>query len=388
MHEIQFEDLSTSDLVVDALYKGKEGGGLEHEVITNLISGVGNRGGFRKRGRGARPALCVLHSTLQHPDWPDRLYPELGRFDYYGDQKEAGKKLHDTHKGGNKVLRETFHNLHTNHRDLIPPFLIFTKSGLRRDVIFRGLAVPGTSALGESEDLLAQWKTASDERFQNYRAVFTILDCSVVSRGWIESVHPNSSESAPTVWRDWVDTGTYRELRAPRIQEHRKPEEQKPDSAKDEALLETLRSYFDDHPKGKYAFEPCAVKIVEIMDPNFTRIDLTRPWRDGGRDAVGSYRIGISRSGLEVDFALEAKCKRSGCGVTDTSRLVSRLRHRQFGIFVTTSWVSEQAYKELVEDRHPVLVISGRDIIEILRSGMSIRSGKDMLDWLSTVAPK
>ncbi|SVC93627.1 uncharacterized protein METZ01_LOCUS346481 [marine metagenome] len=73
---------------------------------------------------------------------------------------------------------------------------------------------------------------------------------------------------------------------------------------------------------------------------------------------------------------------------TREGSLCLKSANRQFGIFVTTSWVSEQAYKELVEDRHPVLVISGRDIIEILRSGMSIRSGKDMLDWLSTVAPK
>jgi hypothetical protein len=312
MREIEFEDLGTSDLYVDALYKGgADGGQLADEPISNLMSGVGNQGGFRKRGRSGTPSLCVLYSDLTHLDWPDRLYPELGRVDYYGDQREPGRELHDTHKGGNIVLQESFYNLHTNRRNLIPPFLVFTKGGLRRDVIFRGLAVPGASGFSESEDLLAEWKTQSDERFQNYRAVFTILDCPVVSRTWVDSLWPgngNSSEHVPDAWKHWVDTGEYRALQAPQTQKHRKPEEQKPTNPDDEALLETLRAYFDDHPDGKYAFEPCAAEVVRIMDPNFTRIDLTRPWKDGGRDATGSYRIGTSLSDLEVEFALEAKC--------------------------------------------------------------------------------
>ena len=44
-------------------------------------------------------------------------------------------------------------------------------------------------------------------------------------------------------------------------------------------------------------------------------IDLTRPWKDGGRDGLGKYRIGTATSDILVDFALEAKCKspESGC---------------------------------------------------------------------------
>jgi hypothetical protein len=49
------------------------------------------------------------------------------------------------------------------------------------------------------------------------------------------------------------------------------------------------------------------------------------------------------------------------------SRLISRLRHRQFGVIVTTSCVDLQAYKEIKEDQHPILVIAARDIVELLR---------------------
>ncbi len=50
------------------------------------------------------------------------------------------------------------------------------------------------------------------------------------------------------------------------------------------------------------------------------------------------------------------------------SRLISRIRHRQFGILVTTSYVGLQAYREIKEDQHPIIVISGKDIVMLLRN--------------------
>ncbi|MEP7023378.1 MAG: restriction endonuclease, partial [Actinomycetota bacterium] len=43
-------------------------------------------------------------------------------------------------------------------------------------------------------------------------------------------------------------------------------------------------------------------------------------------------------------------------------------RHRQFGVLVTTSYVHSQAYQEIREDGHPVVILAGRDIIEILKA--------------------
>ena len=53
-------------------------------------------------------------------------------------------------------------------------------------------------------------------------------------------------------------------------------------------------------------------------------------------------------------------------GVEDVSRLISRIRHRQFGILVTTSLIARQAYQEVREDRHPILFFSGGNITNIL----------------------
>jgi Restriction endonuclease len=108
------------------------------------------------------------------------------------------------------------------------------------------------------------------------------------------------------------------------------------------------------------------------------RIDVTRPWRDGGRDAVGDYLLGPASDPVAVEFALEAKCyaPTSGVGVRYTSRLISRLRHRQFGVLVTTSHLDKQAYQEIREDGHPVVVLAGRDIVDILKkSGFDTTTG-------------
>jgi hypothetical protein len=120
-----------------------------------------------------------------------------------------------------------------------------------------------------------------------------------------------------------------------------------------------------------------------FLQPGIVSIDLTRISRDGGRDAVGRYRIGSDLTAVDVDFALEAKLYGPGnsVGVRETSRLISRLRYRQFGILVTTSHVNTQAYKEIREDGHPILIICGVDIVAILkRAGM--RDHSVVEEWI------
>jgi hypothetical protein len=96
---------------------------------------------------------------------------------------------------------------------------------------------------------------------------------------------------------------------------------------------------------------------------------MSRPSRDGGRDAVGQYRLGPASDPIKIDFALEAKCygPLNSVGVREVSRLISRLRRRNFGVLVTTSWVNKQAYEEIREDQHPVAVICASDIVDVLR---------------------
>jgi hypothetical protein len=117
--------------------------------------------------------------------------------------------------------------------------------------------------------------------------------------------------------------------------------------------------------------------------------EITRAVRDGGRDTIGRFRLGPVNDPIYLDFALEAKCYgvRSSIGVRELARLISRLRHRQFGVLVTTSYVDRQGYEEVRSDQHPIIILSARDIVDILRSH-GVSSAGATAAWLETEFPQ
>jgi hypothetical protein len=381
----KFTDLEHADLVIDAIYEGGVSGNAGDDPISKLM-GCGNQGGFRQKGALEDIKYCVLYSELSNHEWPDELNSERGQFIYFGDNKKPGHELHDTNKKGNLILKNTFESLHSVNRNKIPPFFIFTKvPGAGRAVSFRGLAVPGASNIAQTDDLVAVWKSVEGKRFQNYKAVFTILNEPVIKRDWIKSLQgAGSKENAPSTLSKWLNTGKYEPLMAPVAVNYRTPEQQLPQTQEEKKYIQLIKEYFANHKDGEYAFEKCASTIAQLMDPNIISCDNTRSWRDGGRDAIGVYRIGSRLAYTDVEFALEAKCYKltSGCGVKETSRLISRLRYRQFGIFITTSYVSLQAYKEIIEDGHPLLILSATDIVQVLLS-KGISDEAMLKQWLS-----
>ena len=387
--EFGFKELSSADLVVDAVYCGGKAGNKSDDPLAKLLP-CGNSGGFRSYGKAAQggPRMCILYSDLSNPDWPDLLDLETGLFTYYGDNKKPGHALHDTPRGGNRLMLDAFDALHGKCREKIPPFFVFTKGGKGWDRMFRGLAVPGGAAVSAADDLVAIWKSKGGKRFQNYRATFTVLDVPEIKRAWIDDLKAGSfiSDNCPPAWRDFVTKGTYSPLRAEPSLLYRKPEEQLPSASDEIKMLDTLVSFFKAHPDGEYAFEPCAAELFRMMDASVTRLEPTRYRVDGGRDAVGNYRIGRPGASIEVEFALEAKCKKPSTsnqsGVKETSRLISHLRHRQFGVFITTSCVGTQAYKEIVDDQHPVVILAGKDLVAILKEkGINTPTAVD--EWLT-----
>jgi hypothetical protein len=314
--------------------------------------------------------MVALTTSLNDPEWPDAVDPDIGVLTYYGDNKKPGRALHDTPRHGNELLRRIFEASHGGAagRKEVPPIFVFANTGQGRDAVFLGLAVPGTSDSHSSEDLVAVWKSVSGRRFQNYRARFTILDVPVVSRAWVRDIIAGSpwTANAPALWLTWVETGHRKALIAKRSVEYRAKKEQLPSEGEAKRILQAIHSFFAGHP---HEFEACAAALARILLPEITSLDLTRPSRDGGRDAVGELRIGRGPTSIAVAFALEAKCygPSNPVGVREMSRLISRLRHRQFGILVTTSYVDIQTFREITEDAHPIIVVSGTDIVELLR---------------------
>ena len=245
--------------------------------------------------------------------------------------------------------------------------MLFDKPGTGRDVRFRGLLAPGSDWLTGEEDLVGVWRTTGGQRFQNYRAEFTVLNAAVVTWAWITELAAGNAlgDQCLRAWRTWVRSGVYDPILAASTITTRSRQDQLPHVA-DQPLLDLV---YDHSRTGGTALSSSPPTCGGLAQPNVDKIDVTRTWRDGGRDAVGDYLLGPKSDPVAVEFALEAKCHAShiGAGVRETSRLISRLRHRQFGVFVTTSFVSKQAYNEIRADGHPVVILAGRDIADILK---------------------
>lgn len=383
---IPFQDLPNCELIVDSVYESSYDGQLAGEPISKLLPGLGNMGGFRPSGRGEDKNLVVLFSTGEDKDWPDTIDLNTGQFIYFGDNKTPGHEIHDTRKGGNKILRRVFEQLYQTpaNRSLISPFLIFDKCPTEhgsRSVQFKGLAVPGYPGMSATEDLVAVWKTTNGQRFQNYRSVFTVLDIPVISREWINDILAGNanSDNAPEVWKRFIDNGHYEPLKSEPTTIIRSDEEQLPDTPLKREILNTVWKHFDHDEESEkrrraFIFEHFSARIFQMHDHRVIVDEITRGVVDGGRDAVGRYLLGLIDDPVYAEFSLEAKCYRPGIegmkanriGVKEVSRLISRIRHRQFGVLVTTSTVHKQAYQEVREDRHPIIFISGKDISEIL----------------------
>ena len=394
MSTFTWDELPSANLIVDATYEGKRQRplNLSCEPMTKLLPGIGNMGGFRKKvnPRTNQTVGLILMSTGKESEWPDELDVFQGVYTYYGDNRKPGTGLHETPKKGNVELRQLFELAHGSamDRSRCPIILIFENTLTDHDVIFKGLAVPGAKNLGPGEDLIAVWATENGQRYQNYKATFTILDVGEIDGAWVRSVFQQkeidySDSRVPTALRKWVELGEYKPLTAEPIKVIRTIDEQTPRPGLQTSLIENILAACKEDP---WKFEQIAASIWQMSIDMDMTIDVTRKWRDCGRDAIGHLIMGPSHDPIKINFALEAKCLTppNRVGVEYMSRLISRLKHREFGVMVTTSVVDSQAYKEIRADQHPIVVISGRDIAETLIS-KGVSSTAKLKIWIDSL---
>lgn len=392
MNTVSYELLKQADLVIDAVYESDRRvskGLIVGEPLSPLM-GVGNMGGFRVRKGKEGVLFAVITSSGSEVEWPDSLDPFTGIYTYFGDNRQPGTDMHKTKKRGNSLLRDAFELAHSGRaedRKKCPIFFVFEQTGTARDYVFRGMAVPGSEYLTPGEDLIAVWRTIKGQRFQNYRASFSILDESVISGNWLRTSitareFDLGSPDAPQSLVRWVKTGKVQPLLAEKIGV-RKVEEQLPQHKTHKALIATIYDLCSSDP---WLFERVAAEIWKISSPAPASYEITPRYKDGGRDALGAIKLGPSSDSISLSFALEAKLygEKNTVGVKEVSRLISRIKHREFGVLVTTSALNSQAYKEIREDKHPIIVIAGRDIAEILISN-GIATSEECETWVKAV---
>lgn len=387
-------------LYVDAVYKANpKKKNMSAEVLSKLL-GVKNQGGFRYLGKTSTPKLVVLFSSGEDIHWQDEIDNTLGIFLYYGDNKIPGNDLHKTKLHGNEILRYVFSLAASDdfeERKQIPPILVFKKAG-GRDVKFLGLAVPGIKGKPTKDWLTAVWGCdVNGDRFQNYKSYFTIVNTSSgndiesgfgIDLAWLNDIETGKafeSKYAPKEWKKYILKKKYSPLISRALAYNKGLKNQLPSDPVKLEMLDALHDYFIKKDRG-YSFEQFAADIVECLDDAVVSIDVTRPYKDGGFDAEGRYRIFKNvENSIFVEFYMQAKCyaRSNRITVSDTARLISRIKNRQFGIMVTTSEVATQAYNEVIEDGHPIVFINGNNIIEYLFNECEIRSVKALKRWLS-----
>lgn len=351
-------------------------------------SGMGNSGGIRALNYLDRsafedlPAFVVLvtagTATVPKNPWSDFVDFSSAEISYWGDAKLHASKRLDDFKG-NSTLRKIYDASLEGTRDALPPFLHFSreKSGW---VKFNGLCV--------LRNLELSWFDDEGTPIRNYHARFTILDCDEVSVEWLhhrvcspDRVALNDHHGCPQVWKDYIAGKTTPiDIWQKSI---RDKTQQLPEEGSDAACILQQLSTLD-----PFDFEKVIVALFMEQTAVVHHVAGTKSTGDGGFDFYGTFKLPEPLA-YEISFLGEVKRYAANTVVDpkSVSRLVARLSRKQYGIFVTTSYFSNQAQREVLEDDYPVHLMSGIDLASmVLQLKLTDHTRKKMsADWLSAV---
>ena len=326
------------------------------------------------------PAYLVLVTndvtSGQLNPWDDIVDLSNAEIRYWGDAKSSNGKRIDEFKG-NAVLRKIYDYLLGGEKALVPPILHFSKprSG---QVKFNGLCV--------LSKLEISWFDDHGTPIRNYHAHLTILDCEEVVIEWLHNRVSASTISTiddhancPDSWRHYKKGNLkpidiwFKKIRA---QSHQLP----PEGSDDDHLLSQLVEL------DPYKFEKAIVSLFQQMSEIAHHVAGTRASKDGGFDFFGTFRLPRPLN-YEIAFRGEVKRYSRGNSVDprSVSRLVARLNRREYGIFVTTSYFTQQAQREVLADGYPVHLISGSDLVLILKHLRLVSGGLINRDWLDAI---
>ncbi len=354
-----------------------------------FLSWLNQPGSGMKNMSGVRP-LKFLHLPIHAPaaivlvtgepssgsasnPWEDVVDIRHGSILYWGDAKFGAKTVDEF--PGNRALRDAWNQVLDGQVGKVPPILHFSRreSGY---LSFNGLCV--------LERLELTWYEDHGRPVRNYRAHLTILDQEFVDVSWVRSRVAAGSASdltghGPAAWRRYQD-GYLDRLRvwAPSIRLQR---DQIPDVGTSDAslLLELVQL-------SPTEFEAAVVSIFTELKDVHHDITRTQPSGDGGFDFFGRFRLPPPIR-YEIPFRGEAKRYSRAVPVRpkDVSRLVARLGRGEYGIFVTTSYFTQQAQSEVLEDAYPTELLSGADLVKMLRE-LRLANGSSLRpSWLRTV---
>jgi hypothetical protein len=397
MRVVAFSRLGNHDLIAGTVYEGGRVGNSSDDPLARILKG-GNAGSFRYCGSVEDLNYLVIILSLDDPIWGDSLDLDSGTITCFGDNRLPGRSLLDTPKNGNLILKALFGSLRSpkDPRKAISPTFVFCKhpnQASPRSVRFVGIAAPGSPNILPEKSLKRVQRRINSQRLRNYQAVFTILDIPTISRVWIDDLEAGqkNSKHRPIVWNMWQKSGLYRPLKLKRPQVFPTVKDQLPKRTDRKAMLLKLYRYFCTEP---YQFLHFAAELYARSDPRIILERVRRVAPDHYNVITGKYRLGIDNCPTFLRFVIDAKCynpgtgnrKRKSVGEKDIWKLLSRLGRRQYTVLVTTSAVTPDAHEAIQNQNHPVVVIAGTDMVNILQS-IQIRTVKQLSAWLDDHFP-
>lgn len=323
--------------------------------------------------------ILVTHDVTggQLNPWDDVVDLSSAEILYWGDAKGDQKKKIDDFRG-NATLRKIYDYLLDGQKELVPPILHFSKP--KKGVVqFNGLCV--------LDKLDVSWFDYHGQPVRNYHAKLTILDCPEVSTEWLHhrvaSGSPTSLDKHPDCPGSWLKykKGNKNPIDIWVKQIRSETQQLPPADSDDDKILKQLISL------DPYDFENVIVAIFQQMTDITHHVAGTKATGDGGFDFFGTFKL-PQPVAYEIAFRGEVKrySRSTSVDPKSVSRLVARLTRREYGIFVTTSYFTKQAQKEVLSDGYPVHLIAGADLVNILKHLRLLSDGVLRADWLESVS--
>jgi hypothetical protein len=141
---------------------------------------------------------------------------------------------------------------------------------------------------------------------------------------------------------------------------------------------------------GEHRFEGLASEVVGsyLRESGHYRPGwITKRAGDGGIDFVSRLDLGVGVGALKLVVLGQAKCVSPTAPATsglDLARTVSRLDRGWVGAFVTTGFFSDQAQREVVTDRFPLMMLNGRHVGEAVVKEAALQ-GQTVLSYIQAV---
>jgi Restriction endonuclease AspBHI N-terminal/Restriction endonuclease len=325
-----------------------------------------------------------------------------GHIRYYGDNKEPGSDPADA--PGNKVLLSAF-NIYNDpdHRERAVP-LIFYKSVTRQNKSKGFIEFNGFGIITAVE-FVTQYDRKLDRTFSNYAFNFHVfslaMDKEEFDWQWIndrrnpELSRQQAAKRAPKSWIDWMTNGNKVlekcRRRVSKLLVISKNEQIPVKGSSEDKLLNQVYSYYHNR---KHLFEGLASEVTaKIFRDNHGKYRegwITPCSSDGGADFYGRLDLGNGFGKAKLIVLGQAKCESMNVPTNGNhiARTVARLRRGWVGVYVTTSYFSDAAQREIIEDEYPIMLVNGRKLAETLLQILHDDGHSDVNTYLDQLGNK